>query len=85
MNTTAFRRAGAIAGAAVFTIAMTSSTAPATAGTSDEGHDRPCFMIRSPWNNAEGPQPTCPTGRFETSEPAAARPVPVARIADFMP
>jgi hypothetical protein len=90
MNTTQFRRIGAIAGAAAFTtaIAFTGTTGSASAGPRDSTTDRPCFIIRSHWNNAEGPQPTCPKGRFEKAAPSSAgasRPAPSARIADFMP
>jgi hypothetical protein len=66
MNTTTFRRVGAIAAAAAFTTAVTiaGTTGSASAGQRDTTQDRPCFMVRSHWNNAEGPQPTCPNGRF---------------------
>lgn len=87
MNSNAFRRFGAIAGAAAVITTIT-TTAPATAGQRDTTKDRPCFMIRSPWNNAEGPQPTCPKGRFQkaaSDEAGASRPVSSPRIADFMP
>ena len=87
MNTTAFRRIGAIAGAAAFATTFTISGTAASAGTEqrDAAKDRPCFMIRSHWNNAEGPQPTCPKGRFKSDSTAGARTASSARIADFMP
>ena len=45
-------------------------------------------MIRSHWNNAEGPQPTCPKGRYQKAAPdesGASRANPSQRIAGFMP
>lgn len=87
MNATAVRRMGAIVGAAAVVTSIT-TTAPSTAKVEEGSKDRPCFMIRSPWNNAEGPQPTCPNGRFRNAasdEAGAPRPAPSARIADFMP
>lgn len=90
MNSTKFRRIGAVAGAAAFTtvITITCSTAPATAKVDEVDQDRPCFMIRSNWNNAEGPQPTCPKGRFQktsSDQEGASQPTSSARIVDFMP
>ena len=91
MNTKAFRGIGSIAGAAAITtaITITGTTASASTGHSDTGHDRPCFMVRSNWDNAEGPQPTCHTPMWPQAsgcdEPVAPRPASFARIADFMP
>jgi hypothetical protein len=87
VNTTTFRRFGVIAGAAAFTtaITITGTTASAIAGQRDTTQDRPCFMIRSHWNNAEGPQPACPKGRWKSDDTGGARPASSARIADFMP
>lgn len=87
MNSTAFRRIGAIVGAAAVVTTIT-TTAPATAHVEAGNKDRPCFMVRSPWNQAEGPQPTCPNGRFKkaaSDEASESRPVPSPRITDFMP
>ncbi len=87
MNSTAFRRFGAIVGAAAV-VATIATTAPSSATVDTGNQDRPCFMIRSHWNNAEGPQPTCPNGRFTTAaadDGDATRAVPSARITDFMP
>lgn len=92
MNTTPFRSIGTIAGAAAIAITATfaGSTAPANAGQHDTAEDRPCFMIQSHWNNAEGPQPTCPTPMWpqlasSSDKTDGSRPSPQARIPDFMP
>lgn len=61
MNSSNFRRVGAVVGVVVATI---TSTTPATATVDKGSKDRPCFMIRAPWNDADGPLPTCPNGRF---------------------
>ncbi len=87
MNAAASRRFVAIAGAVA--VVTTITTAPTTAKVEEGSQDRPCFMVRPTWNNAEGPLPTCPNGRFKktVSEDAggASRPVPSPRISDFMP
>jgi hypothetical protein len=86
MNSTRFRRFGAIVGAAAV-VTTIATAAPSTAKADQGNQDRPCFMIRSHWNNAEGPQPTCPNGRFKTAaadDAGATRAVPSARITDFM-
>jgi hypothetical protein len=91
MNTTAFRRFGAIAASAAIasTIHIAGATHPAAAGPQSSTEDRPCFMIRSHWNNAEGPQPTCPLPmwRHQASSPDTAGAAgPASRaIADFLP
>ena len=92
MNATAFRRIGAIAGAAAIAITTTfaGSTAFANAGQHGTAKDRPCFMIRSHWNNAEGPQPTCPIPMWQqqassSDKAGGSRPARHARITDFMP
>jgi hypothetical protein len=92
MNTTAFRRIGTVAGAAAITITGTITGTPASASAErrDTAQDRPCFMVRSHWNNAEGPQPTCPIPMWQQQASASdksgtARPAPSARIGDFMP
>lgn len=87
MKAAAFRRFVAIAGAAAVVTTIT-TTAPTTAKVEEGNKDRPCFMVRSTWNNAEGPQPTCPNGRFKktaSEDAGASRPVPSPRISDFMP
>lgn len=87
MNSTAFRRCGAVVGAAAV-VTFVATTAPSTAMVDKGDQDRPCFMIRSHWNNAEGPQPMCPNGRFKTAavdNAGATRPAPSVRITDFMP
>lgn len=87
MNSSTLRRIGAVFGAAAV-VTTVSATVPATA-TVDEGNKyRPCFMIQCHWNYADGPQPTCPNGRFEkaTSQGAGgAQPVPSGRIVDYLP
>lgn len=69
MNTTAFRRFVAVVGAAVVVTTIT-TTPPSTAKVDEGNKDRPCFMIRSHWNDAEGPQPTCPNGRWQETAPS---------------
>ncbi len=90
MNRTAFRHIGAVAGAAAIAITFTVSgtTASASNEQRDVATDRPCFMIRSHWNNAEGPQPTCPKAPYQMAAPdeaGASQPSPSPRITDFMP
>jgi hypothetical protein len=94
MTTTTIRRIGAIVGAVAITAtgAFASSTASAQTGQHDTTDERPCFMIQPHWNDAEGPQPTCPTPSWQQARQAtssgttsATRSVPQARITDFMP
>ena len=90
MNTTAFRRIGAIVGAAAFvtTFAISGTSVSASTGKQVPDKDRPCFMVRSHWNNAEGPQPTCPRGRFTGLRPTrrgASRPASSGRVMDVLP
>lgn len=87
MNRAAFRRCGAVVGAAAV-MATIASGPPSTAMVDEGNQDRPCFMIRSNWNNAEGPQPTCPSGRFRApaaDKAGSTRSAPSVRITDFMP
>ncbi len=60
MTTTALQRIGAVLGAAVIATTTAGSAARADAGQDDPAQERPCFMVRLQWNNADGPQPTCP-------------------------
>lgn len=83
MSTTAISRIVAMVGAAA--VVTTISTTPVAAQTADGKQDRPCFMVRSHWNNAEGPQPTCPDGRWKSDSEGGTRPVTSARITDSMP
>lgn len=87
MNSSSFRRIGVIAGAAVITtVAFTSGSV--ASGQPDGNEDRPCFMVRSHWNTAEGPQPTCPVPMWQTaasSESTDASTSRAARTVDFMP
>jgi hypothetical protein len=103
MNTTPYRRIVAIVGAAAITSITvgTGATAASADDQQDSTSDRPCFMVRAQWNDAEGPQPTCPVPTWqiaddEVASPAAdtrstARTTPAvapaasARIGDFMP
>jgi hypothetical protein len=113
MNTTPYRRivaavvAVVVASTMVAVVAVVSAAAHAsisistgTTGASASGPaDRPCFMFRAQWNDAEGPQPTCPVPTWQVAaggvaSPAAdtgstARTAPAvaasARIGDFMP
>jgi hypothetical protein len=87
MNTTAFRRVGAMVCTAAVVTTITATT-PATAKVEQGTTDRPCFMVRHPWNNAEGPQPICPNGRFtkdDARDAGGTVPVPRGRTMDFMP
>lgn len=84
MNTTAIGRIVAMVGAAAV-VTTIATTTPVTAQTVDDEQDRPCFMVRSHWNNAEGPQPTCPDGRWKPDTKGEAQPATSARITDSMP
>ena len=84
MNTTAIGRIVAMVGAAAVVTTIITTT-PVAAQTVDGKQDRPCFMVRSHWNNAEGPQPTCPNGRWKSVTKGEAQPPTSARITDFMP
>lgn len=83
MNTTATGRIVAMVGAAA--IGTTIATTPLAAQTVDGTQDRPCFMVRAHWNNAEGPQPTCPDGRWKSDTTDEPQPATSARITDSMP
>ncbi len=83
MNTTAIGRIVAMVGAAA--VVTTIATTPVAAQTLDGKQDRPCFMVRSHWNNAEGPQPTCPDGRGKSDTKGEPQPATRARITDSMP
>jgi hypothetical protein len=71
MSTTTIRRIGGIAIAAAISLAggFASSQASAEARHQDTSSARPCFMIRSHWNSADGPQPTCPTPAWQSESP----------------
>ena len=87
MNSTALRRCGAVVGATAI-VTTIATTAPSTASVDEGSQDRPCFMVRSHWNNADGPQPTCPNARptrAVADYPVASRSASSARITDFMP
>jgi hypothetical protein len=64
MNSTPFRRTVAIVGVTA-TITIASTTMSSASGRQDPTPDRPCFMVRAHWNNAEGPQPTCPVPTWQ--------------------
>ena len=86
MNSSAFRHTSVVIAAAA--IVTTISTTPATAKPGEGGTDRPCFMVRSHWNDAEGEQPRCPNGPFILGAPevvGGAEPIRSGRILDFMP
>jgi hypothetical protein len=83
MSTTALSRIVAMVGAAA--VVMTITTAPVAAQTVVGNQDRPCFMVQSHWNDAEGPQPTCPDGHWKSDTIGDAQPVTSSRIMDFMP
>ena len=83
MNTTASSRIVAMVGAAA--VVTTITTTPVAAQTVDGTQDRPCFVVRPNWNNAEGPQPTCPDGRWTSDTKSGTRAATNARITDFMP
>jgi hypothetical protein len=81
MNTIAMSRIVATVVAA----AVATTVTPVAAQTVDRNQDRPCFMVQPHWNNAEGPQPTCPDGRWRSDITSEATPVDSPRITDFMP
>ena len=83
MNTTAIGRIVAMVGAAA--VVTTIATTPVAAQTVDGMQDRPCFMVRSHWNNAEGPQPTCPDRRWKSDTKGEPQPATRAQITDSMP
>lgn len=83
----------AIVGAAA-TVIITTAFAPAVSSTAserqDRPQDRPCFMIRSHWNNAEGPQPSCRIPMWQQQAPSSHGPGRPnhghpTRGVDFMP
>ena len=75
MNTTPRFRIVTMVGAAA--VVTTITTTPVTARAFDRTQDRPCFMVRSHWNDAEGPEPTCPDGRSRPAPRAERGPPPV--------
>jgi hypothetical protein len=70
MNTTPYRRIVAIVGAAaIISITVgTGATAASADGQQGSTSDRPCFMVRAHWNDAEGPQPTCPVPTWQVTD-----------------
>lgn len=84
MNTSTSRAIAAVVASAAV---ITTVSIPATADVPQEPGDRPCFIVQARWSYAEGPQPTCPDGRFTSPRAGVADGVRVAsgRVVDFMP
>lgn len=89
MDTTSIHRMVAIASATAIatTITISGSAVSSSAAQRDTDRDRPCFMIRSHWNNAEGPQPTCriPMWQQEASPATPATPATPKRPSNRHP
>ncbi len=72
MNTTAFSRTVAMVGAVA--VVTTVSTTPVAAQRDDSKQRQAVLHGPGAWNNAEGPQPTCPDGRWNSDTKGVTHP-----------